>query len=84
LPIAIAYEEEVSTSTLLLRVLSLFDRSEPLSNQPGLHPLVIYRRKADVNWSSLWDYATTQGKIPGQTRQKSCSRIDRTLLWRNC
>ncbi len=84
MPIAIASLEEISTSGLPLRVLSLFDPSEPLFNQPGLHPLVIYRRKARVNWSSLLDYAPTQGKIPGQTRQKSCSRIDRTLSWLNC
>jgi hypothetical protein len=45
---------------------------------------VIYRPQARVNWSSLLDYAATQGKIPGQTRQKSCSRIDRTLSWENC
>lgn len=46
LPIAIASLEEISTSALPLRVLSLFDPSEPLFNQPGLHPLVIYRRLA--------------------------------------
>ncbi|WP_318528529.1 hypothetical protein [Plectonema radiosum] len=68
LPIAIASLEEISTSALRLRVLSLFDPSQPLFNQPGLHSLVIYRRKARVDWSSLLDYAPTQGKIPRETR----------------
>jgi 1-acyl-sn-glycerol-3-phosphate acyltransferase len=54
LPIAIASLEELSTSALPLRVLSLFDPSEPLFNQPGLHPLVIYRRLAVLIGRPYW------------------------------
>ncbi|WP_041739891.1 lysophospholipid acyltransferase family protein [Calothrix sp. PCC 6303] len=46
LPIAIASLEEVNTSSMPLKILSLFDPSEPLFNQMGWHPLVIYRRVA--------------------------------------
>ncbi|AKG21885.1 lysophospholipid acyltransferase family protein [Calothrix sp. 336/3] len=46
LPIAIASLEEVQTSVVPLKLLSLFDPSEPLFNQSGWHPLIIYQRVA--------------------------------------
>ena len=46
LPVAIASIEETSSSAVPLRLLSLFDPSEPLFDQDGWHPLVIYRRVA--------------------------------------
>jgi 1-acyl-sn-glycerol-3-phosphate acyltransferase len=54
LPIAIASLEEVNTYGLPLRLFSLFDPSEPLFNQPGLHPLVIYRRVAVLIGRPYW------------------------------
>lgn len=45
LPVAIAaFEEEVISSLLPLKLLSVFDPSEPLFDQPGWHPMVIYHR----------------------------------------
>lgn len=46
LPVAISSIDETSTSAVPLRLLSLFDPSEPLFDQNGWHPLVIYRRVA--------------------------------------
>lgn len=46
LPVAIASLEEANSSAVPLRLLSLFDPSEPLFNQNGWHPLVIYHRVA--------------------------------------
>ena len=46
LPVAIASIEEMSSSAVPLRLLSLFDPTEPLFDQDGWHPLVIYRRVA--------------------------------------
>ncbi len=46
LPVAISSIEEMTSSAVPLRLLSLFDPSEPLFNQNGWHPLVIYRRVA--------------------------------------
>lgn len=43
LPIAIASLEEQIQSTIPLKLLSWFDPSEPLFNQPGQHPMVIYQ-----------------------------------------
>ena len=46
MPIAIASLEEVNTSAVPLKLLSFFDPSEPLFNQSGWHPLVMYSRVA--------------------------------------
>ncbi len=46
LPVAIASLEEANTSAVPLKFLSLFDPSEPLFDQAGWHPLVIYHRVA--------------------------------------
>ncbi|MDI9635954.1 1-acyl-sn-glycerol-3-phosphate acyltransferase [Geitlerinema splendidum] len=44
LPVAIASIEEDTNSAVPLRLLTLFDPSEPLFQQPGWHPMIIYRR----------------------------------------
>lgn len=44
LPIAIAADAEISRPTLPLKLFSVFDPSEPLFNQTGWHPLVLYQR----------------------------------------
>lgn len=44
LPIAIAADAEIIKPTLPLKLFSLFDPSEPLFNQAGWHPLVLYQR----------------------------------------
>lgn len=44
LPIAIVAESEINKPTLPLKLFSLFDPSEPLFNQAGRHPLVLYQR----------------------------------------
>ncbi|MEJ6482370.1 1-acyl-sn-glycerol-3-phosphate acyltransferase [Nostoc punctiforme UO1] len=54
LPIAIASLEEVNTNGFPLRLLSVFDPSEPLFNQAGWHPLVIYRRVAVLIGRPYW------------------------------
>lgn len=42
-PVAIASRQETNNSIVPLRVLSLFDSSEPLFQQPGWHPAVMYQ-----------------------------------------
>jgi 1-acyl-sn-glycerol-3-phosphate acyltransferase len=66
LPIAIASLEEVDTSGLPLRLLSLFDPSEPLFQQSGLHPLVIYRRVAVLIGRPYWMTSQHQHKYQGK------------------
>lgn len=54
LPVAIASLEEVNTRAVPLKLLSLFDPSEPLFNQGGWHPLVIYSRVAVLIGRPYW------------------------------
>ncbi|NEU76445.1 1-acyl-sn-glycerol-3-phosphate acyltransferase [Hassallia byssoidea VB512170] len=75
LPIAIASLEEISTSALPLRVLSLFDPSEPLFNQPGLHPLVIYRRLAVLIGRPYWIMPQHKEKYQGKQGKKVVAEL---------
>ena len=66
LPVAIASLEELNSSAVPLKLLSFFDPSEPLFNQSGWHPLVIYRRVAVLigrpYWITQWQRQQYQGK----------------------
>jgi 1-acyl-sn-glycerol-3-phosphate acyltransferase len=44
LPVAIASQEEVTNSAIPLQLFSWIDPSEPLFNQSGWHPMVVYQR----------------------------------------
>jgi len=54
LPVAIASLEETVNSAVPLRLLHLFDPSEPLFAQPGWHPMVIHRRVAVLVGHPYW------------------------------
>jgi 1-acyl-sn-glycerol-3-phosphate acyltransferase len=54
LPVAIASQEETVNSAVPLRLLRLFDPSEPLFEQPGWHPMVVHRRVAILVGHPLW------------------------------
>jgi 1-acyl-sn-glycerol-3-phosphate acyltransferase len=66
LPIAIASLEEVNTTAFPLRALSLFDPSEPLFNQSGWHPLVIYQRVAVLIGYPYWIKPDHQNQYHGK------------------
>ena len=54
LPVAIASLEETVNWTVPLRLLRVFDPSEPLFEQPGLHPMVLQRRVAVLVGRPYW------------------------------
>lgn len=66
LPVAIASLEETVQWTVPLRLLRVFDPSEPLFEQPGLHPMVLQRRVAVLVGRPYWikpkDRELYQGK----------------------
>jgi 1-acyl-sn-glycerol-3-phosphate acyltransferase len=66
LPVAIASLEEVNTSAVPLSILSFFDPSEPLFNQPGWHPLVIYNRVAVLIGRPYWIRPQHQQQYQGK------------------
>lgn len=72
LPVAIASLEEVNSSAVPLKLLSLFDPSEPLFNQAGWHPLVIYRRVAILIGRPYW--------ITSQQRQHYQGKQAKTIV----
>ncbi|MBF2065827.1 MAG: 1-acyl-sn-glycerol-3-phosphate acyltransferase [Calothrix sp. C42_A2020_038] len=75
LPIAIASIEEVNTSAIPLKFLTLFDPSEPLFNQPGWHPLVVYRRVAILIGHPYWIKSQHREMYQGKKAKALVSEI---------
>lgn len=75
LPVAIASREEVNTSAVPLKLLSLFDPSEPLFNQPGWHPLVIYRRATVLIGRPLWITPQQREQYQGKQAKAVVSQL---------
>ncbi len=91
LPVAIASLWEVNTSSVPLKLLSLFDPSEPLFNQPGWHPLVIYHRAAVLIGRPLWitpqqreQYQGKQAKTVVSELTHYCESEIANLLQQGC
>lgn len=69
LPVAIASHGEATTSPFPLKLLSWFDPSEPLFDQPGWHPMVLYQHVNVFIGRPIWitnsqrqDYQGKQAK----------------------
>jgi len=91
LPIAIASLEEVNTNGFPLRLLSLFDPSEPLFNQSGWHPVVFYSRVAVLIGRPYWITPQHQQKYHGKQARtvvaeltEHCHGEISTLLRQGC
>lgn len=54
LPVAIAPQKEVVATPFPLKLLSWFDPSEPLFDQEGWHPMVVYRRVDVLVGHPIW------------------------------
>ncbi|NET43847.1 1-acyl-sn-glycerol-3-phosphate acyltransferase [Okeania sp. SIO2B3] len=55
LPVAIASsDEQLISSRIPLKLLSFFDPSEPLFNQPGWHPAIVYQRSNIMFGRPFW------------------------------
>jgi 1-acyl-sn-glycerol-3-phosphate acyltransferase len=75
LPIAIASIEEFNSTAVPLRLLSVFDPSEALFNQPGWHPLVIYRRVAVLIGNPYWISPQHQKQYQGKQAKTVVSEL---------
>lgn len=92
LPVAIAaFEEESISSMIPLRMLSWFDPSEPLFDQSGWHPLVIYRRVNVLIGQPCWitpqrqqQYQGKQGKQAVMELTTYCQTQIAELLRQGC
>lgn len=91
LPVAIASQDEVNNSAIPLKVLSFFDPSEPLFNQNGWHPMVIYRRSAVLIGRPCWITPHLREQYQGKQAKKVvadligyCQKEIGTLLSQGC
>lgn len=91
LPVAIASLAEANSSAVPLRLLSLFDPSEPLFNQNGWHPLVIYHRVAvligrpyRITLTMRQQYQGKQAKTVVADLTKHCQTEIAELLRQGC
>ncbi len=66
IPVALVSVEEVSQPFFPVRWLSWFDASEPLFQQEGWHPLVIYRRTEVVIGQPIWITAAQRQAYQGR------------------
>lgn len=89
LPVAIAPQAEMTSSAFPIRWLSQFDPSEPLFQQPGWHPMVMYRRVDVLVGKPLWitpnqrqAYRSKQARSVIQDLTHQCHDQIGTLLQR--
>jgi 1-acyl-sn-glycerol-3-phosphate acyltransferase len=87
LPVAIVSEQEANSAALPLQLFGLFDPSEPLFNQPGWHPMVMYRQVNLLIGQPFWvqpahraDYQGKQARAIVNHLTDTCrSEIDQLL-----
>lgn len=71
LPVAIAAQEEHQVDALVpLKLLKLFDPAEPLFNQEGWHPVVVYKKLTVSIGRPYWVTANSQGQYQGKQAKK--------------
>ncbi|MBD1853520.1 lysophospholipid acyltransferase family protein [Leptolyngbya sp. FACHB-711] len=87
LPVAIASQDETNNVAVPLKLLSWFDPSEPLFDQPGWHPMVIYQKVDVIVGRPMWvtpaqreSYQGKQAKtVVADLTQYCREEIDRLL-----
>jgi len=91
LPVAITSQEESNNSAIPLKLLSFFDPSEPLFDQAGWHPMVVYRRMSVQIGRPCWitpsqreQYQGKQAKTAVATLTDYCHKEITTLLRQGC
>ena len=92
LPVAIAsMEEESVRSGLPLKLLSLFDPSEPLFDRPGWHPVIVYQRVNVLIGRPYWitvdrqqQYRGKKAKVVVAELTEHCQGEIEQLLDRGC
>lgn len=66
LPVAIASVEEAVSSAVPLKLLSWFDPSEPLFNNSGWHPLIVYQRVHVLIGRPYWITSSQREQFKGK------------------
>lgn len=75
LPVAIASTDETVNSVFPLRLLRLFDPSEPLFDQSGWHPMVVYNRVNILVGQPLWITETQRSNYVGKQAKSMVAEL---------
>ncbi len=75
LPVAIVPQTETSRSAFPLKLLSWFDPSEPLFNQSGAHPMVIYQRVDILVGRPIWISASQRQAFQGKQAKSMVTEL---------
>ncbi len=78
LPVAIASQEETVNSAVPLRLLHLFDPSEPLFEQPGWHPMVLHKHVEVLVGRPYWITPRQRELYQGKQARTVVAEIART------
>ncbi|BAU15558.1 phospholipid/glycerol acyltransferase [Leptolyngbya sp. NIES-3755] len=71
LPVAISPQKETINSAIPLKVLSFFDPSEPLFDQEGWHPLVLYQKVNILIGHPIWITPAQRSDYQGKFAKKA-------------
>jgi 1-acyl-sn-glycerol-3-phosphate acyltransferase len=77
LPVAIAPQVETTRSAFPLKLLSWFDPSEPLFQQSGAHPMVVYQRADVLVGRPIWVKASQRQAYQGRQAKKMVMELTR-------
>ncbi len=75
LPVAIAPQRETINPAIPLKVLSFFDPSEPLFDQVGWHPLVLYQKVNILIGHPIWITSAQRLAYQGKYARKSVMEL---------
>lgn len=75
LPVAIASHEELNTSLFPVKLLHLFDPSEPLFDQGGWHPFVMYQRVTVLVGRPVWISSEQQRDYQGKLGRSRVTKL---------
>ncbi|MCU0567566.1 MAG: 1-acyl-sn-glycerol-3-phosphate acyltransferase [Oculatellaceae cyanobacterium Prado106] len=77
LPVAIAPQSETTNSFFPLQILSWFDPTEPLFQQSGMHPMVIYKRVDLLVGRPVWISAAQRQAYQGKHAKQQVLELTR-------
>ncbi|PZV15639.1 MAG: 1-acyl-sn-glycerol-3-phosphate acyltransferase [Leptolyngbya sp.] len=75
LPVAIASHQESTNSAVPFRMLSLVDPSEPLFDQPGWHPMIVYQNVSVMIGRPYWIRASQRADYQGKQARSLVAEI---------
>lgn len=78
LPVALVGLEEQTYQPVPLRVLRVFDPSEPLFDRPGWHPMVVYKRLAVAVGHPYWIRQSDRQAYQGSQGKATVKRLTQT------